>query len=114
MLQAELQDCKGSLAAAKAEVARLRRAAAAAQQRDGTAAGDANALAAERSARQGAEAAAAGARAALAAKADLVKDLRARVRLPAVSLACQTIDQECCIWVSPAVTASPCVDLSKI
>ena len=113
------------LAAAKAEAARLRRAAAAQQQRADGQAGDRDALAAEQAARQAsldlhieaparaangfpaillwvctsgvetalnmakkcrslpasqaAEAGLAGAKAAMAAKADLVKDLRARV-----------------------------------
>lgn len=83
--QAELQECRGSLAAAKAEVGRLRRAAAAEKQRSDSAADAAAALAAEQAARQGAEAAAAGARAALTAKADLIKDLRARVRFICIS-----------------------------
>ena len=77
--QAELQQCQAGLAAAKAEAARLRRAATAAQQRCDGAAGDAAAVAAERAGRQAADAALAGAKVALAAKADLIKDLRARV-----------------------------------
>lgn len=76
----DLQDCRDSLASAKAEVVRLGRAAAAEKQRADGAANDVAALAAERVLRQGPEAAAQGAKAALAAKADLVKDLRARVR----------------------------------
>lgn len=75
-----VQECRSSLSAAKAEVVRLRRAVAVEKQRADGAAGDVAALAAELVLRQGAEAAAQGAKVALAAKADLVKDLRARVR----------------------------------
>ena len=75
----DAQECRSSLAAAKAEVVRLRRAVAVEKQRADGAAGDFAALADERVLRQGAEAAAQGAKAALAAKADLVKDLRTRV-----------------------------------
>jgi hypothetical protein len=76
----DVQECRSSLAAAKAEVVRLQRAAAVERQRADGAAGDVAALAAERVLRQGAEAAAQGAKAALAAKADFVKALRAQVR----------------------------------
>jgi hypothetical protein len=67
------------MASSKAEVGRLQRNAAAMSARNAATAGSAATATAEREARGVAEAALSVARAAATAKADLVKDLRARV-----------------------------------
>lgn len=79
-MQTELEGCQKSLAVARAEAGRLQRGVAAAAARTAAHSADARALAEERAARAAAEGALAAVRAAAAAKADLIKDLKSRVR----------------------------------
>lgn len=80
--QIELEGCQKSLAAARAHVGRLQRGAAAAATSTTAHSAHARALAEERAGRAAAEGALAAARTTAAAKAELVKGLKSRVRPP--------------------------------